>query len=130
MHLESNVIVEDTVAHVFNKVTDIKNTNWRSDLNVIKGIDENNFIEYSKKDYPTFYTILKNVKNKTYELEFTNNKVEGHITYTFKKEETKTNLSIMVDLTLVDAKFKMIVKQKLKKDWNKFVSDLQKLGEK
>lgn len=124
MHLESNIELEDTVANIYKKITDIHNTSWRSDLKVVKGIDDNNFIEYSKKDYPTFYTVLKTVKNKNYELEFTNNKVEGHIAYTLKKEDTKTNLSIIVDLTLVDAKIKMIAKQKLKKQWSKFVEDL------
>ena len=126
MHLESNIILEDTIANIYKKITDIHNTSWRSDLKVVKGIDDNNFIEYSKKDYPTFYTVLKNVKNKTYELEFTNNKVEGHILYILKKEDNKTNLSITVDLTLVDAKIKMLAKQKLKKQWSKFVSDLSK----
>ena len=126
MHLESNIILEDTIANIYKKITDIHNTSWRSDLKVVKGIDDNNFIEYSKKDYPTFYTVLKNVKNKTYELEFTNNKVEGHILYILKKEDYKTNLSITVDLTLVDAKIKMLAKQKLKKQWSKFVSDLSK----
>ena len=126
MHLESNIILEDTIANIYKKITDIRNTSWRSDLKVVKGIDDNNFIEYSKKDYPTFYTVLKNVKNKTYELEFTNNKVEGHILYILKKEDNKTNLSITVDLTLVDAKIKMLAKQKLKKQWSKFVSDLSK----
>ncbi len=126
MHLESNIILEDTIANIYKKITDIHNTSWRSDLKVVKGIDDNNFIEYSKKDYPTFYTVLKNVKNKTYELEFTNNKVEGHIMYILKKEDNKTNLSITVDLTLVDAKIKMLAKQKLKKQWSKFVSDLSK----
>ena len=126
MHLESNIILEDTIANIYKKITDIHNTSWRSDLKLVKGIDDNNFIEYSKKDYPTFYTVLKNVKNKTYELEFTNNKVEGHILYILKKEDNKTNLSITVDLTLVDAKIKMLAKQKLKKQWSKFVSDLSK----
>ena len=59
-------------------------------------------------------------------MEFTNNKVEGHILYILKKEDNKTNLSITVDLTLVDAKIKMLAKQKLKKQWSKFVSDLSK----
>ena len=126
MHLESNIILEDTIANIYKKITDIHNTSWRSDLKVVKGIDDNNFIEYSKKDYPTFYTVLKNVQNKPYELEFTNNKVEGHILYILKKEDNKTNLSITVDLTLVDAKIKMLAKQKLKKQWSKFVSDLSK----
>lgn len=126
MHLESSIILDDKVASVFNKITDIKNVNWRSDLNVTKGIDDNNFIEYSKKNYPTFYTITKKTKNKTYELDFTNNKVEGHITYSFKKEEDKMNVTVIADVTFVDAKFKMIAKQKLKNQWKKFIADLSK----
>lgn len=126
MHLESSILLDDKVAHVFNKVTDIKNVNWRSDLNVIKGIDDNNFIEYSKKDYPTFYTVLRNTRNKTYELEFTNNKVEGHIKYSFKKEEDKTNVTVTLDITLINSKFKMVAKQKLKNQWKRFIADLSK----
>lgn len=126
MHLESSVVLDDKVANVFKKITDIKNVNWRSDLNVIKGIDDNNFIEYSKKGYPTFYTVLKSTRNKSYELEFTNNKVEGYIKYFLKKEEDKTNIIVTLDITFVNAKFKMIAKHKLKKEWNKFISDLSK----
>lgn len=126
MHLESSIILNDKVSNVFNKVIDIKNVNWRSDLNVIKGIDDNNFIEYSKKNYPTFYTVLKNTKNKAYELEFINNKVEGHIKYSFKKEEDKTNVTVILDVTFVNAKFKVIAKQKLKNQWKRFIVDLSK----
>lgn len=127
MHLESSVIFENTVADVFSKVTDIKKRNWRSDLKVVKGIDDNNFIEYSKKNYPTFYTITKSTKNKTYELDFTNNKVEGHITYSFKKEENKTNVMVAAELTLVETKFAVLTKQKLKSQWKKFIEDLSRI---
>ncbi len=128
MHLESSIVLEDTVAHIYTKLTDIHNCNWRSDLKVIKGIDDNNFIEYSKKDYPTFYTITKKTKNKTYELDFTNNKAEGHIIYSFKKEEDKTNVTVVADVTFVDAKFKIVAKQKLKNQWKKFIDDLSRIN--
>ncbi len=128
MHLESSIVLDDTVAHIYTKLTDIDKCNWRSDLKVVKGIDDNNFIEYSKKDYPTFYTIIKKTKNKIYELDFTNNKVEGHIMYSFKKEEDKTYVTVVADITFVEAKFKMVAKQKLKNQWKKFIDDLSRIS--
>lgn len=56
------------VQKVFQTVTDNHNCAWRSDLSKIAIIDDKHFVEYTKKDYPTYFTITSLVPCQEYRL--------------------------------------------------------------
>ena len=49
---------------LWNIITDNTNYLWRSDLSKIEIVDDKHFIEYTKKNYPTFFTITSKKKFK------------------------------------------------------------------
>lgn len=49
---------------LWDKITDNNDYSWRSDIKRIEIIDDTHFVEYTKKDYPTYFTILSKEKLK------------------------------------------------------------------
>ncbi len=128
MRFEGIVMLEESITRSYANLTDCTNCIWRREIKEIKPIDEKHFIEYSLKDYPTFFTVLKKTKNKTYELEFSNNEMEGNIRYQFSKEEKKTKIEVFLDVQWVSERNHLLAKSRLKKHWKDFLRDLEKVG--
>ena len=53
-------------------ITDNSNYKWRTDLSKIEIIDENHFIEYTKNNFPTYFTITAKEKLKEYKFDLEN----------------------------------------------------------
>lgn len=53
-------------------ITDNSNYKWRTDLSKIEIIDETHFIEYTKNNFPTYFTITAKEKSKEYKLDLKN----------------------------------------------------------
>ncbi len=111
---------------VWKVVLAIENYNWRSDLSKTERINEKRFLEYSKKGYPTAFTITASEPYRRWEFDMENSSLTGHWAgiFTAKGEETE-----IVFTECVRAKkffLRPFLKYYLKKQQMQFVSDLEK----
>lgn len=115
------------IEKLWNIITDNTKYNWRSDLSKIEIIDDTHFIEYTKNNYPTYFTITFKIFLKEYKFDIENTSIKGKWTGIFKKldndhilldftEEIKTNNFIM----------KILAKPYLKKQQKRYINDLEK----
>ncbi len=127
MHFESTVILDKEISTVYSMLVDSKNNGWRRNVKETKVIDATHYIEYTLKNYPTFFTVIKKSKNKLYCLEIINNKLEGMLTYEFVKKEKQTEISVSFDIQVLNEK-SLFFKRKMKKAWQILLEDLKQLG--
>ncbi len=124
MKLEEQLVLAQDIQKVYPCLIDFTNTAWRSDLKETKKVDEDHYIEYSKKEYPTFFTVVNRGKNKIYELEFTNTRMDGTLIYRFQKQKEKTLVVLELQCVLQNPPFWW--KSTLKRKWKTFLKDLEK----
>lgn len=77
------------IEKLWNTITDNTNYLWRSDLSKIEIVNDSNFIEYTKNNYPTFFNITSKVKLKEYKFEIKNTNISGRWIGIFKKSTKK-----------------------------------------
>ena len=70
---------------LWNIITDNANFAWRSDLSKIEIIDNTHFVEYTKKNFPTYFTIISKEKLKVYKFELKNENLKGKWIGIFKE---------------------------------------------
>ncbi len=111
---------------LWNIITDNTKYAWRSDLSKIEIVDDKHFIEYTKNNYATYFTITKKEKLKEYKFDMENTNIKGKWTGIFKElsngnilldftEEIQTNSVIM----------KLIAKSYLKNQQKRYFKDLE-----
>jgi len=123
--LEQTHIINHGPDKIYKVITDTVNYHWRSDLSEIKVIDANHFIEYSKKNVPTFFEVIKKIKNKYYEVSINNNEIEGTAIITLRPVDDGTELIIKEELEILDNKKRILGKIYLKKRQNKYIANLK-----
>ena len=64
-------------------ITDNANFTWRSDLSKIVIVDEKHFIEYTKNNFPTYFTITSKIKLKEYKFDLENNNFKRKMDWYF-----------------------------------------------
>lgn len=115
------------IEKLWDIITDNTKYAWRSDLSKIEIIDDRHFIEYSKSNFPTYFTITSKINFKEYKFDIENTNIKGKWIGIFKKldngnilldftEEIETNNFIM----------KLLAKPYLKSQQKKYMNDLEK----
>lgn len=84
------------IEKLWNIITDNTKYTWRSDLSKIEIIDNTHFIEYSKNNYPTYFTITSKVDLKEYKFDIENSNIKGKWIGIFKKLD---NGNVLLDFT-------------------------------
>ena len=74
---------QSDIQKVWEIVTSLENYSWRSDLNKIEIVNENQFIEYTKAGYATTFTITVKETCKRWEFDMENDNMIGHWTGIF-----------------------------------------------
>ena len=115
---------------VWDAVTSLENYQWRSDLSRIEVVNETQFIEYSKDGYATTFTITVSEPYERWEFDMENDNMVGHWTGVFKGKAGQTKIEFTEDVTAKKLILKPFVKGYLKKQQEKYVSDLRKALEK
>lgn len=111
---------------VWEVVTDVEHYTWRSDLSRTEVINDKQFIEYTKEDYPTTFTITATEPYKCWEFDMENSNMEGHWIGIFTSRDGETEIDFTEHVTVKKFFMKPFIKSYLKKQQAQFVSDLRK----
>lgn len=127
--IKSNIKKEFScdIKKLWNIITNNTNYAWRSDLSKIEVVDDKHFVEYTKNNYPTYFTITMKKEFEEYKFDIENTNMKGKWIGIFKKldngnvlldftEEVETNNFIM----------RLLAKIYLKRQQKRYMRDLEK----
>ncbi len=114
------------VQKVWDIMTSLDNYGWRSDLDRIEVISENQFVEYTKEGYATTFTVTLTKPCERWEFDMENSNMKGHWTGIFTQKEGQTKISLTENVTAKKLLLRPFVKMYLKKQQEAYVQDLKK----
>lgn len=120
------VMFNCNVEKIWDIVTSLENYEWRSDLSRIEILNENEFIEYTKGEYPTRFTITSSQMYKRWEFDMENDNIKGHWIGIFRGNGGQTEIEFTEDVTAKKLIMKPFVKSYLKKQQAQYIEDLKK----
>lgn len=108
-------------------ITDNTNYFWRSDLSKIEIIDETHFIEYTKNNFPTYFTITAKEKLKEYKFDLENDNIKGKWVGIFKElSNGNIELDFTEEIEVNSLIMKLLAKPYLKSQQKRYMRDLEK----
>ncbi len=124
-------IFNSDIQTVWNIVTDNQNYSWRSDLSKIDTLDDGKtFVEYTKRGFPTTFTITLKKPFERYEFDMKNENMRGHWYGIFTQRQGGTEIEFVEELSINNPIMKLFAGVYLKKQQATYVADLRKvLGE-
>jgi len=115
------------IEKIWNIITDNSNYSWRSDLSKISVVDEEHFIEYTKSNFPTYFTIVSKQKFKEYRFHMENANMKGNWIGLFKKlSNGKVELDFTEEIETNHFIMKLFAKPYLKAMQKRYIKDLEK----
>lgn len=114
------------VHQVWEIVTAFENYAWRSDLSKTEKINEKQFIEYTREDYPTTFTVTVTEPYKRWEFDMENSRMKGHWVGIFKSINGQTEVDFTEEVTAKQFFMRPFVKSYLRKQQVRFISDLKR----
>lgn len=114
------------IEKVWDKVTDLNDFIWRSDLINIRIIDENTFVEISKDGIETYFKVIECIKNQSWSFEIENKNIKGTWTGKFYSHGDKTTLDFTENIMSKKIIFKPFVGLYLRKQQKLYFKDLKK----
>lgn len=111
---------------LWDVVTNNKNYEWRSDLSKIDIVDETHFIEYTKKNYPTFFTITNKKEGEIYQFELENTNIKGRWSGVFRETSEGVELDFTEEIEENSFLMKVLLNIYLKKQQKLYMKDLEK----
>lgn len=122
-----NAVIKSDIYKVWETVLAVeKYSSWRSDLSKIKVVDEKKFIEYTKKGYPTVFTVTCEEHLKRWEFDLENSNMTGHWTGVFIACGEETEIEFTEQVTVKKVFVRPFAGIYLKKQQEQFVEDLKK----
>lgn len=112
---------------VWNKVTDLTDFVWRSDLNNIRIIDDNKFVEISKDGVETYFKVIECIKNKYWSFEIENENIKGTWVGKFYSHGDKTTLDFTENIVSKKLIFKPFIGSYLRKQQKLYFKDLKRI---
>lgn len=123
-------VFQSDTQKVWEVVTSLEKNAWRSDLSKTQILSDRQFIEYTKDGFPTTFTITKTEPCGCWEFDMENGNMKGHWTGIFTQIPGGTEVEFTEEVTAKKAIMKPFVKAYLKKQQERYISDLRKaLGE-
>lgn len=114
------------IHRVWRVVTDVNHYSWRSDLSRTEVISDTQFIEYTKDEYPTTFTITVTQPYKRWEFDMENSNMKGHWIGIFISAGDETEIDFTEHVTAKKILMKPFVQLYLKRQQAQFVVDLKK----
>ena len=114
---------------VWEFVTSLEDTAWRSDLSRVEIIDDKQFVEYTTSGYQTIFTVTVREECRRWEFDMENTNMKGHWVGIFTPRGNATQIDFTEYVMIKKFFFKPFVKSYLKKQQTQFINDLQKMLE-
>lgn len=92
------VTLDCPIQKVWDTVTDFSDSDWRSDLSKVQIIDLSHFIESTKNDVSTYFTITRKIPYQEVCLTMENRYMKGQWIGKFKGHETYTTLDFLEEV--------------------------------
>ena len=110
-------------------MTDNVNYAWRSDIARVEILDETNFVEYDKKNFPTFFTVIEAKPTARYVMKFENKNITGSFTGILREEEGGATVTLKECVRVKRLFLRLLIKPYLKKQQKKYVAALKREAE-
>lgn len=108
-------------------ITDNSNYEWRSDLSKIEIIDDTHFVEYTKNNFPTYFTITSKEKLKEYKFDLENTNLKGKWIGIFKElPNGNIELDFTEEIEVNNFIMKIFAKSYLKSQQKRYMRDLER----
>lgn len=117
---------QSDIQKVWKIVTSVENYTWRTDLSRTEILNEKQFVEYTKEDYATTFTITVTEPYKRWEFDMENGNMKGHWIGIFTQKGEQTEISFTENVIAKKLFMRPVVKSYLKKQQTQFISDLEK----
>lgn len=114
------------IQKVWDVVTSLENYSWRSDLSKIEVVNEKQFVEYTKKGYPTTFKITVVEPFNRWEFDLENGNMTGHWIGLFNQKGEYTEINFTEEVVAKKVFMKPFVKAFLKKQQKLYIEDLRK----
>lgn len=114
------------IQRVWDIVTSLENTAWRSDLSRVEKINDKQFVEYTKDGYPTTFTVTAEERYKRWEFDMENGNMQGHWTGIFSEKNGRAEVDFTEEVTVKNVIMKLFIKLYLKKQQETYITDLRK----
>ena len=112
---------------LWNIITDNTNYSWRSDLSKIEIIDNTHFVEYTKNNFSTYFTITSKVKLKEYKFDLENANLKGKWIGIFTElPNGNIELDFTEEIEVNRFMMKLLAKSYLKSQQKRYMRDLEK----
>ncbi len=114
------------VKTVWDIVTSLDNYAWRSDLDKITRLSENQFIERTKDGFETTFTVTCREEYKRWEFDMENDNMKGHWTGVFSFRDNLATVDFTENVTAKKVWMKPFVGIYLKKQQAAYLQDLKR----
>lgn len=119
-------LFQSDIKKVWDIVTSLEEYQWRSDLSKIEILNEKQFIEYTKDGFATKFMITVCEPYKLWEFDMENSNMKGHWVGIFAEKNGQTEIDFTEEVSAKKLIMKPFVKSFLKKQQERYVSDLRK----
>lgn len=114
------------VAQVWQTVTDLMNTTWRSDLKQVEVLDQTHFVEYTKSGYVTNFTVTACEPLRRWVFTMENGNLSGSWEGIFETAENGTRLHCTETVTAKLWWMRPFVPGYLKRQQRLYLDDLRR----
>lgn len=115
------------IEKLWNIITDNTKYAWRTDLSKIEIVDDKHFIEYTKSNYPTHFTITSKINLKEYKFDIKNTNIKGKWIGIFKKSDNgKVLLDFTEEIETNNFIMKLLSKPYIKSQQKRYMRDLER----
>ena len=111
---------------VWEIVTSLEDTAWRSDLSRVEIIDDKQFVEYTTSGCRTTFTVTVREECRRWEFDMENDNMYGHWTEIFSSKGSVTTIDFTEDVTAEKWFMKPFIGAYLKKQQALYITDLRK----
>lgn len=117
------------IQQVWDVVTNLKDTSWRSDLARVEVVSETDFVEYTKSGYATHFTVTACEEPTFWAFRMENENMSGNWEGRFASTKTGTQVTLVESVTAKRWWMRPLVSGYLMRQQKAYLKDLaNKLG--